>query len=55
MIKGYIILALLLAGLGFAFVRVVKTATPNDQKEYDRYMRWKERKKHGKRNDERNA
>ena len=45
MIKGYIILALLLAGLGFAFVRVVKGATPNDKHEYEMYMRWKERRK----------
>ena len=48
MIKGYIILALLLAGLGYTFIWIVKTASPNDQKEYNRYMRWKERKKHGK-------
>ena len=50
MIKGLLILGALLGGLGYTFIWIVKTATPNDQKEYNRYMRWKERKKHDKRN-----
>lgn len=43
--KELFILAIVLGALSFAYI--VMTATPNDQKEYDRYMRWKE----GKRND----
>lgn len=44
--KALFILAIVLGALSFAYI--VMTATPNDQKEYDRYTRWKERKKHGK-------
>lgn len=46
MIQGLLILGALLGGLGYTFIWIVKTASPNDQKEYNRYMRWKERKKH---------
>ena len=46
MIQGLLIFGVLLGGLGYTFIWIVKTASPNDQKEYDRYMRWKERKKH---------
>ena len=46
MIKGLLILAALLGGLGYTFIWIVKTATPNDKHEYEMYMRWKERKKH---------
>ena len=42
--KALFILAIVLGVLSFAYI--VMTATPNDQKEYDRYMRWKERKKY---------
>lgn len=48
MIKGLLILAALLGGLGYTFIWIVKTATPNDKHEYEMYMRWKERKKNGK-------
>ena len=44
--KALFILAIVLGVLSFAYI--VMTATPNDQKEYDRYMRWKERNKNGK-------
>ena len=47
MIKGIIILTLLLGGLAYTFVYIVKTATPNDRQKYEEYMRWKERKKNG--------
>ena len=46
MIQELLILGALLGGLGYTFIWIVKTASPNDQKEYDRYMRWKERKKY---------
>ena len=45
MIQGLLILGALLGGLGYTFIWIVKTASPNDQKEYNRYMRWKERKR----------
>ena len=45
MIQELLILGALLGGLGYTFIWIVKTASPNDQKEYDRYMRWKEREK----------
>ena len=45
MIKGLLILGALLGGLGYTFIWIVKTATPNDRHEYEAYMRWKERKK----------
>lgn len=41
--KALFILAIVLGVLSFAYI--VMTATPNDQKEYNRYMRWKERRK----------
>lgn len=41
--KALFILAIVLGVLSFAYI--VMTATPNDQKEYNRYMSWKERKK----------
>ena len=45
--KGILILMAILGAVMFALV--VATATPNDQQEYDAYMKWKERnKKHGK-------
>ena len=45
--KAIIILLALLGLLAFGFV--VMTATPNDQEEYEAYMKWKERqKRHGK-------
>lgn len=44
MIKAIVILMVLLGLLMYGLI--VATATPNDQKEYNRYMRWKERKKH---------
>lgn len=45
--KGILILMAILGALMFALV--VATATPNDKKEYDAYLRYKERqKKHGK-------
>ena len=44
--KGILILMAILGALMFALV--VATSTPNDQQEYDAYMRWKARhKKHG--------
>ena len=47
MIKGLLILIALLGMLMFALI--VATATPNDKDEYERYMRYKERKHgHGK-------
>lgn len=46
--KAIIILMILLGLLMYALV--VATATPNDQEQYEAYMRWKERKKHDKRN-----
>ena len=52
MIKGLLILGALLGGLGYTFIWIVKTASPNDRHEYEAYMRWKKRKydshyKHG--------
>ena len=44
--KAILILMMLLGLLMFGLI--VATATPNDKEEYDAYMRWKERKKHGK-------
>ena len=45
--KGILILMAILGALMFALA--VATSTPNDQQEYDAYMRWKERhKRHGK-------
>lgn len=44
--KAILILMALLGGLGYTFIWIVKTASPNDQKEYNRYMKWKERRKH---------
>ena len=47
MIKGLLILIALLGLLMFALI--VATATPNDKDEYERYMRYKERRHgHGK-------
>lgn len=46
--KAIIILMILLGLL--MYVLIVATATPNDRHEYEMYMRWKERKKHDKRN-----
>ena len=47
MIKGLLILIALLGLLMYALI--VATATPNDKEEYERYMRYKERKHgHGK-------
>ena len=47
MIKGLLILIALLGLLMYALI--VATATPNDKDEYERYMRYKERKHgHGK-------
>ena len=47
MIKWILILMALLGLLAFGFV--VMTATPSDKKEYEAYMRYKERqKRHGK-------
>lgn len=46
MIKALFILAIVLGVLSFAYI--VMTATPNDKHEYEMYMRWKEREKHGK-------
>ena len=51
MIKGLLILGALLGGLGYTFIWIVKTATPNDKKQYEAYMRWKERKKKRKETD----
>ena len=48
MIKAILILMILLGLLMYALI--VATATPNDKHEYELYMRWKERKKHDKRN-----
>lgn len=48
MIKALIILMVLLGLLMYALI--VATATPNDRHEYEAYQRWKERKKHDKRN-----
>lgn len=45
MIKGLLILTALLGLLMYALI--VATATPNDRKEYERYMRYKERR-HGR-------
>ena len=45
MIKGLLILIALLGMLMFALI--VATATPNDKDEYERYMRYKERR-HGR-------
>lgn len=45
MIKGLLILTALLGMLMFALI--VATATPNDKEEYERYMRYKERR-HGR-------
>ena len=45
MIKGLLILIALLGLLMYALI--VATATPNDRDEYERYMRYKERK-HGR-------
>ena len=45
MIKGLLILIVLLGMVMFALI--VATATPNDKEEYERYMRYKERK-HGR-------
>ena len=45
MIKGLLILIALLGLLMYALI--VATATPNDREEYERYMRYKERK-HGR-------
>ena len=45
MIKGLLILIALLGMLMFALI--VATATPNDKEEYERYMRYKERR-HGR-------
>ena len=45
MIKGLLILIALLGLLMYALI--VATATPNDKDEYERYMRYKERK-HGR-------
>ena len=46
--KAIIILMILLGLLMYGLI--VATATPNDRHEYEAYMRWKERKKHDKRN-----
>ena len=43
MIKGLLILTALLGLLMYALI--VATATPNDKEEYERYMRYKERKR----------
>ena len=48
MIKAILILMALLGLLMYGLI--VATATPNDRHEYEAYMRWKERKKHDKRN-----
>ena len=48
MIQGLLILGVLLGGLGYTFIWIVKTATPNDKEQYEAYMRWKERKRNGK-------
>ena len=45
MIQGLLILGVLLGGLGYTFIWIVKTASPNDRHEYEAYMRWKERKR----------
>jgi hypothetical protein len=45
MIKGLLILIALLGMVMFALI--VATATPNDKEEYERYMRYKERR-HGR-------
>ena len=45
MIKWILILMALLGLLMYGLI--VATATPNDREEYEAYMRWKERKKHG--------
>lgn len=43
------LILILMAILGLLmFVLIVATATPNDRQEYEAYMKWKERKKHGK-------
>ena len=44
MIKGLLILTAILGMVMYALI--VATATPNDKEEYERYMRYKERK-HG--------
>lgn len=41
--KAILILMALLGLLAFGFV--VMTATPNDREEYEKYMRYKERKR----------
>ena len=46
MIKAILILMALLGLLMYGLI--VATATPNDKHEYEMYMRWKERKKHGR-------
>ncbi len=46
MIRGLLILGVLLGGLGYTFIWIVKTASPNDKHEYEMYQRWKERKRH---------
>ena len=43
MIKWILILMALLGLLMFGLI--VATATPTDKEEYERYMRWKERKR----------
>ena len=53
MIQELLILGALLGGLGYTFIWIVKTASPNDKHEYEAYMRWKERKKHESRSDRR--
>lgn len=45
MIKALIIIAILIGLLDYALI--VATATPNDRDEYERYMRYKERR-HGR-------
>lgn len=42
-----ILILMTLLGL-LMFALIVATATPNDREEYEAYMRWKERRKHGK-------
>lgn len=43
--KALIILIALLGLLMYGLI--VMTATPSDKEQYEAYMRWKERKKHG--------
>lgn len=48
MIKELFILGVLIGLLSFAYI--VMTASPSDKKQYEAYMRWKERKRNDKRN-----